>query len=1371
MFRPSSVRTADAVATVLNGLLPIPFARKSSLITRLRNCSIYEPLEARQLMSVSVTTARYDNARDAANTSETILTTSNVNSSSFGKIASMGVDGQIYAQPLVVANVAIPGKGTHDVVYVATEADSIYAFDAHGNNPATGYLWKTSMLQAGETTVPASDYNTSDITTQYGVTGTPVIDPATNTLYVVGVFKETNATYVQRIYALDTTTGAVKFGGPVTIAASTPGTGSGAVNGTVAFSAYVENQRPALTLANGEVYVAWASHGDLYNWHGWVIGFNAATLHEDYAYCNTPNGAAGGIWMSGGGIAVDSSGNLYFSTGNGDFDANTGGLDYGMTIQKVSPSLAPIDYFAPYNQASLSNGDLDYGCSSVILLPTQTGTNPNQVLTESKWGTMYLNSGDTGSMGEFNASTNSDLGEANITTNVTTSNMHNTFAYWNGHAYVAGDGLKMQSYNVSGGALSTSPSSTTTNAFGSTAIEDGQGAAPTVSSNGTSNGIVWAVDNSGFLTNPAILYAYNANNLSQMLYSSSQAANSRDKGGTAIKFQSAVVANGSVYIAGMNSVTIYGLLTSSTATPTLVTAAAANPTSTTGTTSTLSVLGSDPGADLIPNYTWAATTVPSGGAVTFSINATNNANNTVATFNKAGTYTLTATIEDPNSGLTVTSSVNVAVTQTLTSVSITPVSASLNNGGTQQFSATAKDQFGNAMTSQPTFAWTVSSGGIGGTITAGGLYSAPAAGSGIDTVTASASGLSSSVSVLVALPQSTTQVDLSSLYSKVGIVPDGSTFTGGLDGVGSAFSGNLLGTTQTWNGSSFAIAAATSGNSVNNVVSCGGQTLSLNPGRDSILKILATRTNGSATASFSVNYADGTSLVVSQGFSDWSNGSYTAYTGQSKAIAMSYRDTSGGTKDNRQFNVYGYSIALNSSKIINSITLPADSQIAILAIDTFGLSAPTITAAASATPSTVVGTFTNLSASATDTSGDASPTYTWSVLSQPGGIAAPTFSVNGTTASANTAATFHGIGVYTFAVTVADPTNKLTNTSTVSVTVEQTLSSITVAPSTQRIYDAGTQQFTATGLDQFGAVLASQPVYFWSVNSGGAGGSIDANGLYTAPSTGTGTDMITVNSGGKSGTATATVVSPKPTITSAASASPSTVTLTTTSLSVLATDASGDAGPSYTWTAIAIPSGAATPTFSVNSSATASTTIATFYKAGSYTFTATITDPTTGGISTSNVAVTVQQSVASIAVSPLTVSLLDTATQQFAASAVDQFGNTFATQPAFAWSVATGGVGGTINANSGLYTAPSTGAGTDTVKATAGGISGTATVTVASGKPTISNPAAASPSTVTGTTTSLTVLATDAAGDGGSHLLLVFNDLPNRRDNPHLQRE
>jgi hypothetical protein len=1098
-----------------------------------QNPATYEPLEQRRLMSVNVITYHYNNAETGANTNETALTLANVNTSSFGKIASFPVDGEIYGQPLIVTGVAMSNtsEGTHDIVLVTTENDSVYAFDAYGNNPASGYLWKTSLLQTGETAVPVADYGTNDITPVLGITGTPVINPATNILYVVGLFKESNATYQQRLYALNISSGANAIA-PVTIAASVSGstftntsTGYNNPGGVVTFSAFRENQRPALTLANGEVYIGWSSHGDENPWHGWVMAYNAATLHQDFVYCNTVDGEQGGIWMSGGGLAVDANGNLYFTSGNGTFDANTNtGVDgdYSMALEELSPSLTEEQYFTPYNQASLSNADLDYGCANVILLTGQGGADPNEVLSAGKWGTIYLN--NMASLGGYNSNgkgPNNDLGQANLSgANLSTSNVHNTMVYWNGSVYLGGDALTLQAFSVANSTLGTTPSSQTSHVFGSASVEDGQGAGLTVSSNGASNGIVWALDNSGFLTSPAVLYAYNASNLAQTpLWTSSSAANGRDTAGIGIKFQDPVVANGHVYVAGDGSLTVYGLFTSSVA-PTLTSAAAVSPTPVTGTTATLTALATDPSGNLPPLYTWTATSIPSGATTpTFSVNGTATANVSTATFYKAGAYTFSVSIENPNSGLFTTSTVNVTVNQTLTTLTLSPSSASLGHGATQQFTVTDSDQFGNAFSTQPGLTWSVVPGGVGGTINSSGLYTAPATGTGPDTVMVTSSpasgSLTASAAVTVSLAQTTTQLSLSSLFNAVGIVVDGSTFGSGIDNDGSALSGTLLGTSATWNGSSFTIAANTSGNTTNNVLQTDGQTIVVAPGKDSTLKLLAAPANGPFTLSFVANYADGSTQTITQGFSDWYSGAYTAYPNQGQAISMAYRDLNNGTLDRATFYVYGYNLALNPTKVLTSITLPTDPSLNILSMDTIGLPLPTINAVA-VSPSPATGTTITLAASATDTSGDAAPTFTWAVTNMPSGATTPTISPNGTGSNISTA-TLYQAGSYTFTLTVQDPTNLQSTTSSLTVNVVQTLTSISILPSGSiSLTNGQTQQFSAVALDQFGNAMSTQPSIGWAIKSGP--GSVNSAGLYQAPASGSGTAVVQASAGTVSAT-------------------------------------------------------------------------------------------------------------------------------------------------------------------------------------------------------------------------------------------------------------
>ena len=291
------------------------------------------------------------------------------------------------------------------MVYVATEHDSVYAFDANGSS--TVPLWHASFINpaAGITPVPAADTGeTGDIPVEIGITGTPVIDPTTGTLYVVAATKEvvgSQTNYVQRLHALDITTGAEKFGGPVVIQGSVPGTGNGSQGGQLPFNSLHENQRTGLLLLNGVVYFGFSSHGDVEPYHGWVMGYNATSLQQVMVYCDTPNANDGGIWMDGDGIATDSTGNLYLITGDGSFDVNTGGKDYGDTFEKLSTTGAPLDYFAPSDQAALYSGNLDLGSGGVLLLPTQSGPYPDEMVSAGKGGTVYLVNRDN--MGHFNS--------------------------------------------------------------------------------------------------------------------------------------------------------------------------------------------------------------------------------------------------------------------------------------------------------------------------------------------------------------------------------------------------------------------------------------------------------------------------------------------------------------------------------------------------------------------------------------------------------------------------------------------------------------------------------------------------------------------------------------------------------------------------------------------------------------------------------------------------------------------------------------------------------------------------------------------------------------------------------------------------------
>ena len=505
---------------------------------------------------VQVLTYHNDLARTGLNTNETILTPANVASTNFGLLFTFPVDGYVYAQPLIMTNLTIPGHGVHDVVFIATEHDSVYAFDANTN--ATGDdapLWHTSFLNPaqGVTTVPNGDVGTDDLKPEIAITGTPVIDPATGTIYVEAKTRETNSSgfiYVHRLHALDVTTGAEKFGGPVTIQVSVPGNGDGNDGaGHVPFDPLHQLARCALLLSGGEVYIASASHGDNGPYHGWLIGYNAHTLALSNYFNATPNGGLGGFWQAGGGPAVDSSGYIYLESGNGTYDGTTS-HDYGDTFLKmhiVSGQLAIADSFTPYNQKDLSDSDYDLGSGSPIVLPDSVGSglHPHLLVGAGKDGWIYLV--DRDGMGGYDSAKNKIV---QTFTNAIGSSF-DTPAYFNGKIYYAGSGDSLKAFSIANAQISTTPSSQSQDGFGF------PGATPSISANGTKNAIVWAIESDNYgNSGPAILHAYAATNLSVELFNSDDV---NQDPGPAVKFSVPTVANGKVYVGAEYNIAVYGL--------------------------------------------------------------------------------------------------------------------------------------------------------------------------------------------------------------------------------------------------------------------------------------------------------------------------------------------------------------------------------------------------------------------------------------------------------------------------------------------------------------------------------------------------------------------------------------------------------------------------------------------------------------------------------------------------------------------------------------------------------------------------------------------------------------------------------------------
>ncbi|MGB8538124.1 MAG: chitobiase/beta-hexosaminidase C-terminal domain-containing protein, partial [Acidobacteriaceae bacterium] len=518
----------------------------------------------------NVLTWRYDNTHQGQNTQESILTPANVNANTFGKLFSQTVDGQVYAQPLYVGNLTLPNQTTHNVIFIATEHDSVYAFDADNNGGTnSGPLWQASMIStahgaaSGATTVPAADVSTQDLHPEIGISSTPVIDISTGTIFVVAKSKE-NGTYVQRLHALSILDGSERSGSPVSISASVPGSGSGSSGGTLSLSTLWQHNRPALGLFSGNIYIAFGSHGDNGPWHGWVLVYNETTLKQTAAVCTSPNGSGDGVWGSGEGLPIDTvsvNGRAFLATGNGDMTSYpplTNSVDYGESVLRYDLSnggFAISDAFTAYNQSSLTGGDLDQGSGGVLLLPDQPGAHAHELIQVGKEGRiLVINRDNLGGYAGSGAGSNTNILQ-DITSALTPGNgLWSTPAYWNGNVYLWAKNDSLKAIPLANGALATNATAQ------SSATSGFPGASPVVSSNGTQNAIVWALETDLYNSNgSSILYAFNAANVAQELYGSNQNS-TRDDAGPAVKFTVPVITNGKAYVGAGGQVDVYGLL-------------------------------------------------------------------------------------------------------------------------------------------------------------------------------------------------------------------------------------------------------------------------------------------------------------------------------------------------------------------------------------------------------------------------------------------------------------------------------------------------------------------------------------------------------------------------------------------------------------------------------------------------------------------------------------------------------------------------------------------------------------------------------------------------------------------------------------------
>ena len=498
-----------------------------------------------------VVTYKYDVARTGLDATEKVLTAANVSSATFGLLHNLVVDGAVDAQPLYLSQLTI-GGATHDTVFVATENDSVYAFDADSGTA----LWHVSLAPSGET--PSDDHGCGQITPQIGVTATPVIDRsagAHGAIFLVAMTKDASGVYYQRLHALDVTTGAELAGSPVTVEASF---------GATSFAPGQYAERAALLRLNGTIYTSWTSHCDAAPYGGWLIAYNEATLAQTGVLNVAPLASGSGfenqgpaIWMSGGGPAADSAGNVYVLTGNGRFDTTLtangfpSGGDYGNSFVKVATAggaLTVSDYFTMSDEVAESTSDTDLGSGGILLLPDLTdasGTVRQLAVGAGKDGNLYVV--DRDSMGKFNAATDEIYQELD---GALPGGIFSTPAYFNGTLYYGPVGGALVALPVASTRVASNPSSQTTTQFVY------PGTFPVVSANGTANAIVWAYEN----TTPAVLHAYQAGNLAIELYNSNQAPGGRDEFGAGNKFIAPTVADGKVFAASTNSVAVFGLL-------------------------------------------------------------------------------------------------------------------------------------------------------------------------------------------------------------------------------------------------------------------------------------------------------------------------------------------------------------------------------------------------------------------------------------------------------------------------------------------------------------------------------------------------------------------------------------------------------------------------------------------------------------------------------------------------------------------------------------------------------------------------------------------------------------------------------------------
>lgn len=503
-----------------------------------------------------VLTWHNDNARTGQNLKEKILTLQNVNPRTFGKLFIIRVDGKVDAEPLYAERLEIPNQGLKNVLFVATEHDSVYAFDAD----TAKEFWHVRLLRPGETT--SDDRGCSQVIPEIGITSTPVIDRKRSphgTIYLVSMSKGQGGRYLQRLHALDLRNGSEEFGGPVEIKATFPGTGAASRDGTEIFDPKQYEERAALLLLNGVVYTTWASHCDINPYHGWIIGYSAETLKQTAVLNLTPDGEEGAVWQSGAGPAADDQGNIYLMAANGTFDTTLNadgfpsGGDFGNSFLKISPAsgkLLVADYFTMFNVDAENAADDDLGAGGPVVLPDMTdasGKTRRLAVGSGKDRNIYLVNREA--MGKFNPQGNQNIYQE-LPKALKGERFRGAPAYFDRRLYFGSVNDSMREFRFIDARLRAEPVSITAAQFGY------PGAMPSVSADGSRNGIVWASENG----QQAVLHAYDANDLANELYNSNEAASGRDHFGAGNKFITPMIAQGKVYVGTTDGVGVFGLL-------------------------------------------------------------------------------------------------------------------------------------------------------------------------------------------------------------------------------------------------------------------------------------------------------------------------------------------------------------------------------------------------------------------------------------------------------------------------------------------------------------------------------------------------------------------------------------------------------------------------------------------------------------------------------------------------------------------------------------------------------------------------------------------------------------------------------------------